>query len=204
MAWHKHVKHFVNNVFVYNQPKHISEDTQEMTVAKHSPPEADEDQIRTKQTLYMKQQTHNQRRTATEEPPLKEGNYWFYSRETSPLILMQLQVISVCSVRRGFIYSICETSNWNTYNQKHYDKNKANGQKSILKKKVRENSRECHNHKPQPFPDTKRKRKPTNPYKHKSNKRTKSTKISSLFPKRGNLNAKKTEKYKNKMTQGKT
>ena len=63
---------------------------------------------------------------------------------------------------------------------------------------------ECHNHKPQPFPDTKRKRKPTNPNKHKSNKRTKSTKISSLFPKQGNRNAKRAEKHKNKMTQGKT
>ena len=59
---------------------------------------------------------------------------------------------------------------------------------SIEKKKVREKSRECHNHKPQPFPDPKRKRKPTNLNKHKSNKRTKSTKISSLFPKRGNRN----------------
>ena len=63
---------------------------------------------------------------------------------------------------------------------------------------------ECHNHKPQPFPDTKRKRKQANPNKHKSNKRTKSTKISSLFPKRGNRNAKRTEKHKNKMTHGKT
>ena len=44
-------------------------------------------------------------------------------------------------------------------------------------KRVREKSRECHNHKPQPFPDTKRKRKPTKPNKHKSNKCTKSTKI---------------------------
>ena len=70
----------------------------------------------------------------------------------------------------------------------------------IAKKKVRETSRECHNHKPQPFPDTKRKRKPTNPNKYKSNKRTKSTKISSLFPKRGNRNAKRAEKHKNKMT----
>ena len=70
--------------------------------------------------------------------------------------------------------------------------------------KVRENSRECHNHKPQPFPDTKRKRKPTNPNKHKPNKRTKSTKISTLFPKRGNHNTKRTEKHKNKMTDGKT
>ena len=72
------------------------------------------------------------------------------------------------------------------------------------KKKLREKSRECHNHKPQPFPDPKRKRKPTNPNKHKSNKRTKSTKISSLFPKRGNRNTKRTKKHKNKMTHGKT
>ena len=71
-------------------------------------------------------------------------------------------------------------------------------------KMVREQSRECHNHKPQPFPDTKRKRKPTYLNKHKSNKRTKSTKISSLFPKRGNRNTKRTEKHKNKMTHGKT
>ena len=66
---------------------------------------------------------------------------------------------------------------------------------------VREKTRECHNHKPQPFPDTKRKRKPTNPNK---NKRTKSTKISSIFPKRGNRNTKRTEKHKNKKTCGKT
>ena len=74
----------------------------------------------------------------------------------------------------------------------------------IYLKKVREKSRECHNHKPQPFPDPKRKRKPTNLNKHKPNKRTKSTKISSLFPKRGNRNTKRTEKHKNKMTHGKT
>ena len=72
----------------------------------------------------------------------------------------------------------------------------------MKKKKVREKSRECHNHKPQPFADPKRKR--TNPNKHKPNKRTKSTKISSLFPKRGNRNTKRTEKHKNKMTHGKT
>ena len=72
------------------------------------------------------------------------------------------------------------------------------------KKKVREKSRECQNHKLQPFPDPKMKRKPTNPNKHKLNKRTKSIKISSLFPKRGNRNTKRTEKHKNKMTHGKT
>ena len=38
----------------------------------------------------------------------------------------------------------------------------------------------------------------------KSNKRTKNTKISSLFPKRGNRNVKRTEKHKNKITQCKT
>ena len=73
-----------------------------------------------------------------------------------------------------------------------------------LVKKVREKSRECHNHKPQPFPDPKRKRKPTNLNKHKPNKRTKSTKIISLLPKRGNRNTKRTEKHKNKMIHRKT
>ena len=77
------------------------------------------------------------------------------------------------------------------------------GQITILKK-VRGKSRECHNHKPQPFPDQKTKRKPTNLNKHKPNKRMKSTKISSLFPKRGNRNTKRTEKHKKKMTHGKT
>ena len=60
-------------------------------------------------------------------------------------------------------------------------------------KKVIERSGECHNHKPQPFPDTKRKRKQTKPNKRKSNKRTKSTKICFLFPKRGKGNAKRTK-----------
>ena len=44
----------------------------------------------------------------------------------------------------------------------------------------------------------------TKPNKRKSNKRTEITKLSSLFPKRGYRNAKRTEKYKNKITQGKT
>ena len=74
----------------------------------------------------------------------------------------------------------------------------------LFKKKGKRKVQECLNHKPQPFLDPKRKRKPTNPNKHKSNKRTKSTKISSLFPKRGNHNTKRTEEHKNKMTHGKT
>ena len=77
-------------------------------------------------------------------------------------------------------------------------------QTADLPKKVREKSRECHNHKPQPFPDPKRKRKPTNLNKRKPNKHTKSIKISSLFPKRGNRNTKRTEKHKNKLTHRKT
>ena len=68
---------------------------------------------------------------------------------------------------------------------------------SNKEKKVREKSREWHNHKPQPFQDTKRKRQPTNPNKHKSNKRTKSTNNSCLFPKRDNHDAKRTEKTQN-------
>ena len=62
----------------------------------------------------------------------------------------------------------------------------------------------CRSKTGKPFPDPKRKRKPTNLNKHKPNKCTKSTKISSLFPKRGNRNTKRTEKHKNKMTHGKT
>ena len=73
-----------------------------------------------------------------------------------------------------------------------------------MTKKVREKSRESNNHKPQPFPDIKRKRKQTKPNKRKANKCTTSTKISSLFQKRCNRNAKRTEKQKNKITQGKT
>ena len=41
-------------------------------------------------------------------------------------------------------------------------------------------------------------------HQRKTNKCTKSTKISSLFPKRGNCSTKGTGKHKNKITQGKT
>ena len=88
--------------------------------------------------------------------------------------------------------------------QKQKPTEKSTKKNFIRKKKVREKSRECHNYQPQPFPDPKRKRKPTNLNKHKPNKRTKSTKISSLFPKRGNRNTKRTEKHTNKMIHGKT
>ena len=43
----------------------------------------------------------------------------------------------------------------------------------------------------------------TKPNMHKWNKRTKNTKISSLFHNWGNHNAKMTEKHKDKITQGK-
>ena len=67
--------------------------------------------------------------------------------------------------------------------------------------KVREKSRECHNHKPQPFPDTKRKRKQAKPNKRKSNKCTKSTKISSPFPEWGICNAKRKTQEQNNTRQ---
>ena len=72
-------------------------------------------------------------------------------------------------------------------------------------KKVKEKSRECHNHKPAALPrPQEEEKKTTNPNKQRPNKRTKSTKISSLFPKRGNRNTKRTEKHKNKIIHGKT
>ena len=74
----------------------------------------------------------------------------------------------------------------------------------MIPKKGKRKVQEYRNHKPQPFPDTKRKRKQTKPKKRKSNTRTKSPMISSLFRKRGNRNAKRTEKHKNKIIQGKT
>ena len=74
----------------------------------------------------------------------------------------------------------------------------------FILKTVKEKSMECHNYKPQPFTDTKRNGKQTKPNKRKSNKRTKSTKINSFFPKRGNCNAERTEKRNNKITPGKT
>ena len=40
-------------------------------------------------------------------------------RKTSNLILMRFQITHICSVRIGNLYPICETSQSNTYNQKH-------------------------------------------------------------------------------------
>ena len=72
-------------------------------------------------------------------------------------------------------------------------------------KKVREKFRECHNHKPKPFPDTKRKRKQTKPNKRNFEQTyEKALGFSCFLPKRGNHKAKRTEKHKNKLTQGKT
>ena len=79
--------------------------------------------------------------------------------------------------------------------------------KQFMSKRVREKSRECHNHKPQPFTDPERKRKTTNLNKHKPRTNAalrKALRLDSLFPKRGNRNTKRTEKHKNKMTHGKT
>ena len=94
----------------------------------------------------------------------------------------------------GHICSVCVEVLW------HIHETLRVTNKLQIKKKVREKSRECHNYKPQPFPDIKRKRKPTNPNKHNSINHMKSTKISSLFPKRGNRNAKKIEINNNTRT----
>ena len=64
----------------------------------------------------------------------------------------------------------------------------------IWKRKVREKVQGVPQSQTAAFPDTKRKRKQTKPNKRKSNKRTKNTNTGSLFPKRGNCNAKRTEK----------
>ena len=122
------------------------------------------------------------------------------SLETNIVIVTRVHCTNIVSI--GSSTSQCNTYTKNT----RWNKAKAKwlSEPRTYEKKVKEKSRECHNHKPQPFPDTKRKRKPINPNKHKSNKRTKNIKISSLLPKRGNRNAKRTEKHKNKMTQGKT
>ena len=65
---------------------------------------------------------------------------------------------------------------------------------SSTQKKVGEKSRECHNHNPSPSQTRRGRGNRQNQNKRKSNKRTKSTKINSLFPKRGNRNGKRTEK----------
>ena len=58
----------------------------------------------------------------------------------------------------------------------------------FLQKKIREKSRECHNHKQQPLPDPKRKRKLTNLIKHKPNILGLTCKPSKLFCIAKNLN----------------
>ena len=89
-------------------------------------------------------------------------------------------------------------------------------QQTLHEKNVWEKSRECHNHKKvkrkvQGVPQSQTAALPRPPENEETDKskqpqgtRTKSTKISSLFPKRGNRNTKRTEKHKNKMTHGKT
>ena len=124
--------------------------------------------------------TLNQRRRSYSE--IVPTSYACWDSITGLLATSQNYHISMITEQHSFIYSLKHTVIICS---------------PCKQKNVREKSREWHNHKPQPFPDTKRKRKPTNPNKHKSNKRTKSTKIT-LFRKRGNRNAKRTGKHKNK------
>ena len=93
----------------------------------------------------MKPPTQKQRGTALER---SVENYlgwegWglkqFYSREASPLTLMQLQITNICSVRIGVLYFICEKSQCNIYNHRHCDEKKKKKKKK--KKKTREEKR---------------------------------------------------------------
>ena len=38
----------------------------------------------------------------------------FYSLETSPFILMQLQITNICAVLMGILYIVCKPSQWKT------------------------------------------------------------------------------------------
>ena len=142
----------------------------------------------------------NFKKTSTEQ--------WYLVRSTTPQLKILFVFLTMIRSIRDTDFSVkCMASSISCLKLKCCSKSfilLLLSENTLYLKKVREKSRECHNHKPQPFPDPKRKRKPTNPNKHKSNKRTKSTKISFLFPKRGNRNTKRTEKRKNKMTHGKT
>ena len=67
-------------------------------------------------------QQKNRPKTTTKN---KQKKQQFYSHETSPLNLTQIQITNICSVRIGVLYLVCETAQWNTYNQKHCDERKA-------------------------------------------------------------------------------
>ena len=132
-----------------------------------------------------------------------------WSLSISGVIRILIRVIRLANGKPCRCYSTCGYMifmtwlTWRSCDKHIYEIYSSQNKKKKKKKKknVREKSRECHNHKPQSFPDTKRKRTPTTRNKHKSNKRTKNTKISSLFSKRGNPNVKRAEKHKNKITQ---
>ena len=70
----------------------------------------------------MKLQTHkkielqHRNRLGTVSKKTTGGFNQFYSRETSPLILMQLQITNICSVRLAVLYLIFEKSQWNKCN----------------------------------------------------------------------------------------
>ena len=144
---------------------------------------------------------------------LQENKVWFRSIKTSLRPNSLLVIVSADSSKRFFCrFWLLKLYHWDIPWIVHFisvcqcPANTVNTKTCLFKyteKKVREKSWECHNHKSQPFPDIKRKRKSTNPNKHKPIKHMKSTKISSLFPKRGNRNAKRTEKHKNKMNKKK-
>ena len=81
-------------------------------------------------------------------------NYCQLEKDMLSIVFRAPSFINICKDRQSWL-------KLTTYHLKDFFK----------KTKVREKSRECHNHKPQPIPDTTRKRKPIKPNKHKSNKR---------------------------------
>ena len=161
-------------------------------------------QVKTKQKPLRKQSMHKYRKNHKRETVLERSveKYWGCK---SVLIAPNMTLNSdtyIQSAKRSSPSSVKHHSKTHIITNTLMKQIKvSNGDlKPVQEKKSKRKSRKCHNHKPQPFPDTKRKRKPTKPNKRKSNKRTKSTKISPLFPERGNRNAQRTVKHEQNNT----
>ena len=107
------------------------------TISKHSFTESQKEGKMRNKKWQNKRHIWNHRRLNSEE--LQQSNClrtasrkttWgglnlFYSRETSPSILMQLQITNIYSVRIGVLYLISETSQWNMYNNKDCNETKS-------------------------------------------------------------------------------
>ena len=72
----------------------------------------DEEQIKTEQTSRMKLQTHKERKNCSRGTVLERSRNLTLNSDSA-------LVANIRSVRTGVLYLICDTSQWNTYNQKH-------------------------------------------------------------------------------------